>query len=85
MEDVRPELEIETPAPTEVKSEMQVAAEKYSRLCHDAGQLQFQIKEMQGDLENLFIQMRNARVDYLKAKKTTAHVQEVTKTEGVTQ
>lgn len=87
MEDVRPELEVE-PAPTaELKTETQAAAERYSRLSHDAGNLQFQIKEMQAELENLYVKMRNARIDYLKGKKaeTRAHPKEATESTGVTQ
>lgn len=71
----------------EKKTQSQEAAELYSKLCHDAGQLQFQIKTMEGDLEDLNVKIRNARLDYVKKKKeeTTAHMQEATEHQGVTQ
>jgi hypothetical protein len=68
-------------------TEMQKCQQIFSRLCHDAGLLDYQIQRMQGDLENLRVKIRNAAIDYDKAKKaeTPTHLKEVTESQGVTQ
>lgn len=70
----------------EVKTQSQEAAELYSQYAHDAGNLQFQIKEMEAQLNDTWVKMRNARVEYLKAKKaeTKEHSKEVSDPQGVT-
>lgn len=68
-------------------SESEKARQVFSRLCHDAGLLTYQIHRMQGDLEDLQVKIRNAALDYEKAKKaeTPAHLEEATEPQGVTQ
>lgn len=68
-------------------TESEKARNIYSRLCHDAGHLDSQIRRMQGDLEDLHIKIRNAQVDYFNAKKkeTAAHSGEANEPQGVTQ
>lgn len=43
---------------------------QYSKLCHDAGQLGEIIRSMQSDLEDLYIKIKNAKLDYKRAKDT---------------
>lgn len=68
---------------TESEKQRQV----FSRLCHDAGVLQFQIDRMKGDLAALNVKIHNANLDYMKAKEaeTPAHSLEATEPKGVTQ
>jgi hypothetical protein len=61
------------------------AQQLFSRLCHDAGLLTYQIKRMTSDLEDLQVKLRNAEIDYKKASETAAHTQEATDSQGVTQ
>lgn len=66
--------------------ESEKAKNTFSRLAHDAGALEFQLRQIKGDLEDLYIKMRNASLDYADAKRaeTLTHMQEATISEGAT-
>lgn len=68
-------------------SESDKARQIFSRLCHDAGLLGYQIHRLTGDLNDLQVKIRNAEVDFKKAQaaETRAHKQEATESQGVTQ
>lgn len=69
------------------QSESEKARAIFSRLCHDAGLLDYRIQRLAADLEDLRVKIRNAARDYEKAKalETNKHPLEVTNPEGVTQ
>jgi len=48
-------------------SESDKARQIFSRLCHDAGLLSYQIYRLTGDLNDLQVKIRNAEVDFKKA------------------
>lgn len=57
----------------------------FSRLCHDAGLLQYQITRMAADLEELRVKLHNSERAYKKAKADeTAANNEATAPQGVT-
>lgn len=61
------------------ETESQKARETFSKLCHDVGLLDFRIEQLQGDRADILIKIRNAALDYERAKKieTREHLQEV--------
>lgn len=63
------------------------ARQVFSRLCHDAGLLSYQIYRLTGDLHDLQVKIKNAEVDFKKAiaAETKAHQEEATESQGVTQ
>jgi len=72
---------------TTEQTESEKARQIFSRLCHDAGAINYQIFRLQGDLADLNIKIKNAEVDYKKAKskETAAHSEEANEPKGVTQ
>lgn len=52
----------------------------YSRVCHDAGNINYQIRKLQGDLESLMVKAHNTAIDFEKAKtaETKAQLSEAT-------
>lgn len=71
------------------QTESEKARAIFSHLCHDAGLLGYQIYRLSGDLADLQVKIRNAEIDYKKAKEaettTVPHIKEATEPTGVTQ